>query len=81
MTTILIDGLYRSNIRMSILKENILEDFDFETTEKESMRGNIYLAKVSRVENSLQAAFVDYGGGKNGFLSFSENPSGLFSNS
>ncbi len=72
MKKILIDGLYQNNIRVALLNGNELEDFDFETSEKESLRGNIYLAKVSRVENSLQAAFVDYGGEKNGFLSFSE---------
>jgi ribonuclease E len=72
MKKILIDGLYKNNLRIAILNDNGLEDFEFETTEKESTRGNIYLAKVSRVENSLQAAFVDYGGEKNGFLSLSE---------
>jgi ribonuclease E len=72
MKKILIDGLYQNNIRVALLNDNELEDFEFETSEKESTRGNIYLAKVSRVENSLQAAFVDYGGEKNGFLSFAE---------
>lgn len=72
MRKILVDGLYRNNTRVAILNDSILEDFEFETSEKESTRGNIYLAKVSRVENSLQAAFVDYGGEKNGFLSISE---------
>lgn len=72
MKKILIDGLYQNNIRVALLNDNDLEDFEFETSEKENMRGNIYLAKVSRVENSLQAAFVDYGGEKNGFLSISE---------
>lgn len=72
MQKILVDGLYKNNLRVAIIGESGLEDFDFETSEKESMRGNIYLAKVSRVEKSLQAAFVDYGGQKNGFLSLSE---------
>src|SRR5690606_21165654 len=49
-----------------------LEEFDFETTSKKQLKGNIYLAKVTRVEPSLQAAFVDYGGNRHGFLAFSE---------
>lgn len=72
MRKILIDGIYRNNIRVATTQDGELEDFEFEGAEKENMRGNIYLAKVSRVENSLQAAFIDYGGEKNGFLSFSE---------
>ncbi len=72
MKKIIIDGLYRNNIRFAILNDNKLEDFSFDTNDKHTLRGNIYLGKVSRVENSLQAAFVDYGGEKNGFLSFSE---------
>lgn len=72
MRKVLIDGIYRNSLRVATLQEGELEDFEFEGSEKESTRGNIYLAKVSRVENSLQAAFIDYGGDKNGFLSFSE---------
>lgn len=73
MTQILIDGLYYGDsLRIATLKNEELEDFEFQTNDKENTIGNIYLAKVSRVENSLQAAFVDYGGEKNGFLSLSE---------
>lgn len=68
----LIDGMYPNYTRLVVTQENEVKDFEFEGADKENMRGNIYLAKVSRVENSLQAAFVDYGGDKNGFLSFSE---------
>src|SRR5258708_19785935 len=51
---------------------NRLEEFDFETSTKKQIKGNIYLAKITRVEPSLQAAFVDYGGNRHGFLAFSE---------
>jgi ribonuclease E len=49
-----------------------VEDFDFESASKRQLAGNIYLAKVTRVEPSLQAAFVDYGGNRHGFLAFAE---------
>src|SRR5207245_5948170 len=51
---------------------NRVEEFDFETAQRKQLRGNIYLAKVTRVEPSLQAAFVEYGGNRHGFLAFSE---------
>ena len=57
---------------MVVLSGNRLEEFDFETSTKQQVKGNIYLAKVTRVEPSLQAAFVDYGGNRHGFLAFSE---------
>src|SRR5437016_11770304 len=58
--------------RVVVLSGNRLEEFDFESSTKRQVKGNIYLAKVTRVEPSLQAAFVDYGGNRHGFLAFSE---------
>ncbi|MGH6919684.1 MAG: ribonuclease E/G, partial [Geminicoccaceae bacterium] len=58
--------------RVVVVNEHQLEDFDFESSTKKQLKGNIYLAKVTRVEPSLQAAFVDYGGQRHGFLAFSE---------
>ena len=69
---ILIDALFPNNIRVAHVKNNELENFNFEVAGNVNVRGNIYLGKVLRVENSLQAAFVDYGGERNGFLSISE---------
>ena len=57
---------------MVVLRGNRVEEFDFESAQRKQLRGNIYLAKVTRVEPSLQAAFVDYGGNRHGFLAFSE---------
>ena len=57
---------------MVVLRGNRVEEFDFESASKKPLRGNIYLAKVTRVEPSLQAAFIDYGGNRHGFLAFSE---------
>ena len=72
---ILIDAVHQEEIRVAITKNNRLEDYDYEFENKKPIRGNIYLAKVIRVEPSLQAAFLDYGGNKNAFLPFSEiNP-------
>ncbi|MFT4968008.1 MAG: ribonuclease E [Candidatus Deianiraeaceae bacterium] len=70
--TILIDALFANNIRVAHVRNGGLENFNFEVAGNKNVRGNIYLGKVLRVENSLQAAFVDYGGEKNGFLSISE---------
>ncbi len=67
-----IDTAHKEEIRVALADEDKLERFDFEITSKTQIRGNIYLAKVIRVEPSLQAAFVDYGGGRHGFLGFSE---------
>jgi len=68
----LIDASHAEETRVVVLDGNRLEDFDFETAVKRQLKGNIYLAKVVRVEPSLQAAFVDYGGNRHGFLAFSE---------
>src|SRR5256885_5671274 len=68
----LIDATHPEETRVVVLSGNRLEDFDFETSTKKQIKGNIYLAKVTRVEPSLQAAFVDYGGNRHGFLAFSE---------
>jgi ribonuclease E len=68
----LIDARHREETRVAVVKGNRIEEFDFESAEREQLKGNIYLAKVTRVEPSLQAAFVDYGGNRHGFLAFSE---------
>ncbi len=68
----LIDAMHAEETRVVVLNGNRLEHFDFESATKKQLKGNIYLAKVTRVEPSLQAAFVDYGGNRHGFLSFSE---------
>ena len=68
----LIDASHAEETRVVVLDGNRLEDFDFETAGRRQLKGNIYLAKVVRVEPSLQAAFVDYGGNRHGFLAFSE---------
>ena len=68
----LIDARHREETRVAVVKGNRIEEFDFESEEHKQLKGNIYLAKVTRVEPSLQAAFVDYGGNRHGFLAFSE---------
>jgi ribonuclease E len=68
----LIDGTHPEETRVVITDGKKLEEYDIETSTKSQLKGNIYLAKVTRVEPSLQAAFVDYGGGRHGFLAFSE---------
>ncbi|WP_417431433.1 Rne/Rng family ribonuclease [Kiloniella sp.] len=68
----LIDATHPEEVRVVVHNENKLEDFDFETQSKKQLKGNIYLARVTRVEPSLQAAFVEYGGNRHGFLPFSE---------
>jgi ribonuclease E len=68
----LIDAAHPEETRVAVLSGNRLEEFDFESSTKRQVKGNIYLAKVTRVEPSLQAAFVDYGGNRHGFLAFSE---------
>ncbi len=68
----LIDATHPEETRVVVMSGNRLEEFDFETETKKQLKGNIYLAKVTRVEPSLQAAFVDYGGNRHGFLAFSE---------
>ncbi|WP_420347271.1 Rne/Rng family ribonuclease [Pelagibius sp.] len=69
---ILIDSSHPEETRVVVLSGNRVEDFDFETSSRKQLKGNIYLAKITRVEPSLQAAFVDYGGNRHGFLPFSE---------
>jgi ribonuclease E len=68
----LIDASHPEETRVAVVRGNRIEEFDFESLAKKQLRGNIYLAKVTRVEPSLQAAFVDYGGNRHGFLAFSE---------
>jgi len=68
----LIDATHAEETRVVVLDGNRLEDFDVESSTKKQLKGNIYLAKVVRVEPSLQAAFVEYGGGRHGFLAFGE---------
>ena len=71
-TRMLIDARHHEETRVAVLKGNRIEEFDFESADHKQIKGNIYLAKVTRVEPSLQAAFVDFGGNRHGFLAFSE---------
>ncbi|MEG3181105.1 Rne/Rng family ribonuclease [Sphingomonas sp. LT1P40] len=71
-TRMLIDARHREETRVAVVKGNRIEEFDFESAERKQLKGNIYLAKVTRVEPSLQAAFIEYGGNRHGFLAFSE---------
>ncbi len=68
----LIDAAHPEETRVVVIRGNRVEEFDYESTFRKQLRGNIYLAKVTRVEPSLQAAFVDYGGNRHGFLAFNE---------
>src|SRR5580698_9470805 len=68
----LIDASHPEETRVVVLDGQKVEEFDFEAASKRPLKGNIYLAKVTRVEPSLQAAFVEYGGNRQGFLAFSE---------
>ena len=68
----LIDATHAEETRVVVVRGNRIEEFDFESASRKQLKGNIYLAKVTRVEPSLQAAFVDYGGNRHGFLAFSE---------
>jgi ribonuclease E len=68
----LVDAIHPEETRIVVTAGNRLEEFDFESATRRQLRGNIYLAKVTRVEPSLQAAFVEYGGNRHGFLAFSE---------
>ncbi len=68
----LIDASHEEETRVVVVRGNRIEEFDFESQHKKQLRGNIYLAKVTSVEPSLQAAFVEYGGNRHGFLAFSE---------
>ncbi|GER00115.1 ribonuclease E [Iodidimonas gelatinilytica] len=71
-TRMLIDARHPEETRVAVIKGNRVEEFDYESVAKRQLKGNIYLAKVTRVEPSLQACFVDYGGNRHGFLAFSE---------
>jgi ribonuclease E len=68
----LIDATHTEETRVVVVRGNRIDEFDFESAARKQLKGNIYLAKVTRVEPSLQAAFVDYGGNRHGFLAFSE---------
>ncbi|KQU98928.1 hypothetical protein ASC89_06585 [Devosia sp. Root413D1] len=68
----LVDAIHPEETRIVVTNGNRLEEFDFESAQRRQLRGNIYLAKVTRVEPSLQAAFIEYGGNRHGFLAFSE---------
>jgi ribonuclease E len=68
----LVDAIHPEETRIVVTAGNRIEEFDFESAQRQQLRGNIYLAKVTRVEPSLQAAFVEYGGNRHGFLAFSE---------
>ncbi len=68
----LIDASHPEETRVVVVRGQPVEEFDFESANRKQLRGNIYLAKVTRVEPSLQAAFVEYGGNRHGFLAFSE---------
>jgi ribonuclease E len=71
-TRMLLDSAHPEETRVAVVRGNRIEEFDFEAASKASLRGNIYLARVTRVEPSLQAAFVEYGGNRHGFLAFTE---------
>src|SRR6516225_9500068 len=68
----LIDAAHAEETRVVVVDGARVEEFDFESSNKKQLRGNIYLAKVTRVEPSLQAAFIEYGGNRHGFLAFNE---------
>ena len=68
----LIDATHAEETRVVVVEGNKVEEFDFESKNRRQLAGNIYLAKVTRIEPSLQAAFIDYGGNRHGFLAFSE---------
>ena len=70
--TMLIDAAHAEETRVVVVDGNRIEEFDFESQNRKQLRGNIYLAKVTRVEPSLQAAFIEYGGNRHGFLAFNE---------
>ncbi|MDX1580302.1 MAG: Rne/Rng family ribonuclease [Alphaproteobacteria bacterium] len=71
-TRMLIDAAHPEETRVAVVRSNRVEEFDFEAAAKKQLRGNIYLARVTRIEPSLQAAFVEYGGNRHGFLAFNE---------
>ena len=69
---IIIDGAFKEETRVALIDNNTVEDFDRESLAIKQLKGNIYLAKITRIEPSLQAAFIDYGGTRHGFLPFSD---------
>ena len=69
---ILINASYPEEVRVAVVEEGVLADFSIETSSKENIKGNIYKGIIIQIEPSFQAAFVDYGAGKNGFLPFVE---------
>ena len=69
---ILIDGAFKEETRVALIEDNVLQNYDREDFNFKQLKGNIYLAKVTRIEPSLQAAFIDYGGDRHGFLPFSD---------
>lgn len=69
---ILVDASYHDEVQVAVVSNGKIEDFEYSTKQRQTIKGNIYLAKVTRVEPSLQAAFIDYGGNKHGFVPFSE---------
>lgn len=71
-TRMLIDAAHAEETRVAVVRGNRIEEFDFEAASRKQLRGNIYLARVTRVEPSLQAAFIEYGGNRHGFLAFNE---------
>ena len=71
-TRMLIDARHPEETRVTVIKGSRVEEFDYESATRRQLKGNIYLARVTRVEPSLQAAFVEYGGNRHGFLAFSE---------
>ena len=70
--SMLVDASHPEETRVVVVNNNALEAFDYESESKKQLKGNIYLAKVTRVEPSLQAAFIEYGGNRHGFLAFNE---------
>jgi ribonuclease E len=68
----LIEATHKEEVRVAVVENDTLVDFDFENLSKKPLKGNVYLGKIVRIEPSLQAAFVDYGGNRHGFLSFTE---------
>ena len=69
---LLIDGSQKDQIQVALIENQKLKDFEYESKNKKHLKGNIYLGKVTRIEASLQAAFIDIGSEKNGFLAFGE---------
>ena len=71
-TQLLIDGSHKDQVQVALVEDQKIKDFEFESKSKKHLKGNIYLGKVTRIEASLQAAFIDIGFEKNGFLAFGE---------